>query len=93
MMRPPLWMRMHIVENGKTKIRFWFPVFIIWTLFLFLAILLSPLILVAALILWPRSLGKKILLLGPAFFYLIGSMRGLTILTQSPKDQVCIYFR
>ena len=84
---------MHIVEDGKTKVRFWFPVFIIWLLLLVLALLIAPLILVAALILWPRSLGKRLLLIGPAFFYLIGSMRGLNILTQSPKDQVCIYFR
>jgi uncharacterized membrane protein YqjE len=92
MMQPPVWMRLHIVENQKTKIKLWFPVIIIWIILLLLAILLSPLIIIAAIILWPRSHGKRILLLGPAFFYLIGSMRGLTVLTQSPKDQVYIYF-
>lgn len=93
MMWPPLSMRMHIIENGKTKIRFWFPVFIIWLLLLVLALVLAPLIIIAALILWPRSIGKRLLLIGPAFFYLLGSLRGLNILTQNPKDQVCIYFR
>ena len=92
-MWPPLFMKIHVVENSKTKVRLWIPIFIVWLLLLALTILFAPLILVAALILWPRSLGKKMLLLGPAFFYLIGSMRGLNILTQSPKDQVYIYFR
>jgi len=92
-MRPPLVMKLHIIENGKTKIRFWFPVFIVWLLLLVLAILFMPLILVTALILWPQSLGKRILLIGPAFFELIGSIRGLNILIQSPESQVCLYFR
>lgn len=91
-MWPPLFMKIHVVENGKTKIRLWIPIFIVWLILLVLAIALAPLIIIVALILWPRSLGKKILLLGPAFFYLLGSMRGLNILTQNPKDQVCIYF-
>ncbi len=93
MMRPPVWMKIHIVENRRTKIRFWFPVIIIWILLLVLAIIMAPLILVAALILWPQSLGKRILLLGPAIFDVIGSMKDLNILIQSPESQVCLYFR
>jgi len=91
-MWPPLFMKIHVVENGKTKIRLWIPIFIVWLVFLVLAIALAPLIIIAALILWPRSHGKNLLLIGPAFFSLLGSMRGLNILTQNPKDQVCIYF-
>lgn len=93
MMWPPLFMKMHIIENGKTKIRFWFPIFIVWFLLLVLAIVLSPLIIIAALILWPRSSGKKLLLIVPMFFTLLSSMRGLNIQTQNLNDQVYIYFR
>ncbi len=86
-------MKMHVVESGKTKIRLWFPIIIVWLILLVIAIALAPLIIIAALVLWPRSSGKKLLQLGPAFFCLLGSMRGLNILTENPKDQVSIYFR
>lgn len=86
-------MKMYIVENGKTKIRFWFPIILIWLFLLILAIGLAPLIIIAALVLWPRSSGKKLLLIGPAIFYLLSSIRGLNIQTQNLKDQVYIYFQ
>ena len=90
MMRPPLSIKIHIVENGKNKIRLWFPFILVWLFLLVLVIALSPFILVAALILWPSGLGKKLLMLGPMFFGVLNSLSGLNIQTESQNSKVLI---
>lgn len=89
---PPFWMKIRIIEKEKTKIRLWFPVILIWLIFFILAVALAPLIFIVSLVLWPSGLGKKLLLFGPIFFYLLCSMHGLNIQTQSPGNQVFISF-
>lgn len=89
-MRPPLFIKIHIVEKGKKKIRLWFPFILVWLFFLVLLIALSPFILIAALILWPRSRGKKLLMFGPMFFGVLNSLSGLNIQTQDQDNKVLI---
>ena len=91
-MIPPFFMKMHIVESGKTKVRLWIPIFLVWLILLIIAIALAPIIFLLALVFWPRSHGKKILMFGPMFFYLVSKLHGLNIHTQSPDDQVHISF-
>ncbi len=93
MIRPPLFIKIHIVENGKNKIRLWFPFILVWLVLLVLAIALSPFILIAALILCPRSLGKKLLMFGPVFFYALNSLGGLNIQTQDQDSKVSILIK
>ncbi|UCC38830.1 MAG: hypothetical protein JSV96_13555 [Candidatus Aminicenantes bacterium] len=90
MMRPPLFIRILIVQKGKNKIRLWFPFILVWLVFLVLAIALSPLILIAALVLWPSGLGKKLLMFGPMFFNVLNSLSGLYIQTQDQDSKVYI---
>lgn len=90
MMRPPFSIKIHIVENGKNKIRLWFPFILVWLVLLIFAIALSPFILIAALILWPRNLGKRLLMFGPMFFCVLNSLSGLNIQTQDQDSKVSI---
>jgi len=89
-MRPPLFIRIHIVENGKNKLRLWFPFILVWLFLLILAIAISPFVLIAALILWPRGLGKKLLMFGPMFFHVLNSLGGLNVQTQGQNSKVSI---
>ena len=92
-MLPPFFMKIRIVEKGKNKVRLWFPMFLIWLLLLALAIAIAPFVLVAALILWPWKLGKKLLMFGPMFFFMLGSLNGLDIQVGSLHKQVSISFK
>jgi len=90
---PPLSMKIRVVEGGKNKLRLWFPVVLVWLVLLVLAIVLSPLILLASLILWRQGIGKKLLMFGPMFFYLLSTLHGLNIQTESIDSQFSISFR
>ena len=85
-------MKIRVVEDGKNKLRLWFPVILIWIILLALAIVLSPLILLVSLILWPNGAGKKLLMFGPMFFYLLSTLHGLNIQTENRDNQVSISF-
>ena len=93
MMLPPFSVKIRIIENGKNKVRLWFPMFLIWLVILVLAIAVAPLVLAAALILWPRNLGKKLLMFGPMFFNMLSSLHGLDIQVGSLNKQVSISFK
>ena len=93
MMLPPLRMRLRIAEGGKTKLRLWFPFVLIWLVFLVLMIILSPLVLLASLILWGYGLGKKLLMVGPMFFYVLCALHGLNIQVDSVDNQFSISFQ
>lgn len=90
---PPLWMKIRVVEAGKTKLRLWFPVVLVWLVLLVLAVVLFPFILLASLILWRQGIGKKLLMFGPMFFYLLSTLHGLNIQTESIDSQFSISFR
>jgi hypothetical protein len=90
---PPLSMKIRVVEAGKTKLRLWFPVVLVWLVLLVLAVVLFPFILLASLILWRQSIGKKLLMFGPMFFYLLSTLHGLNIQTESIDNQFSISFR
>ena len=94
-MIPPLFLKIHIVENRKSKIRLWLPIILVWLVLLALALALAPFVLVAALILslWRRRLAIKLLLFGPLFFTVLGSLHNLEILTESPDNKVSISFQ
>jgi hypothetical protein len=90
---PPLSMKIRVAEAGQIKLRLWFPVILVWLLLLVLAIVLSPLILLASLIFWRQGNGKKLLMFGPIFFYLLSTLHGLNIQTESIGSQFSISFR
>ena len=92
MIWPPSVARIRIVERGRTKARLWLPLILIWPPVLLLGVLLSPVIVVAALVLWPSGKGRAVLLAAPLAFYAFCALRGLRLDVRSPERVVQVYF-
>jgi len=88
---PPSVMRVR-VRNARRQFGLWFPLFILWPLVALIALLLVPLALIGALILWPRGWGRPLLLAGPLLFALLFALRGLTVEVGNPSEQILISF-
>lgn len=89
----PLIMRIHIVEEHKKKVGLILPFFLVWLLLLPFIILLTPLVLLAALMIWPSGYGKTLLRAGPAVFSVISSLSNLHIQVEKPGSKVLIWLR
>jgi len=88
MKRPPMLMRLKI-QGEKKGFGLWLPLFLLLPLALIVFIILSPLILIAVLVLWPSGWGKRALLILRVAFEICCSMRGLRVDVQS--GQQCVY--
>jgi len=83
-------MLMHVKIRGERRgFGLWLPLFLVLPLALALFIILSPVILIAILIFWPRGWRKKALHLFGAAFEVFNSMRGIKVDVQSQHR--CIY--
>ena len=83
-------MVMHLRIQGKEKgFGLWLPLFLLLPLALVVFIILSPLILIALLALWPSGWGKRALLILGAACEALCSMRGLRVDVRSGYQ--CIY--
>jgi hypothetical protein len=89
----PMIMRIHIVEGNKKKARLILPLFIVWLLLLPFVILLTPFVLLAALILWPSGYGKTILRAGPALVSVISALSNLHIQVEKPGSNILIWMK
>jgi hypothetical protein len=88
MKRPP--MLMHVRIRGERRgFGLWLPLFLLLPLALAAFIILSPLILIAILVFWPRGWRKRALHIFGAAFGVFHSMRGLKVDVQ--RDHHCIY--
>ncbi len=86
---PP--MLMHVrVENKDAKFGIWLPLFLLIPVVFVILIVLSPLILIAVLILWPRGWGRWALLGLKAAFVSFWAMRGLKVDIQGRNELVQI---
>ena len=91
MMSPPVIMRLrHSGSPGGVNL--WLPLFPLLAPVFLLGVLFSPLVLVAGLLLWPTGLGRTILLLGPALYRVLASLRGLEVDVKNEKEHVYIAF-
>ncbi len=88
MNRPPMLMHMRF-QNEERKLGLWLPLFLLWPLALVVFIILSPLILIAVLVLWPSGWGKRALLSLKAACGVFCSMRGLQVDVQNRHQ--CVY--
>jgi hypothetical protein len=86
-------MRIHIVEENKKKVGLILPFFLVWLLLLPFVIVLTPFVLLAALILWPSGYGKTILAAGPALFSVISALSNLHIQVEKPDNKVLIWLK
>ena len=88
MKRPPMLMRVRI-QGEHRGFGLWLPLFLLLALALVLFIILSPLILIAIIVLWPIGWGKKALLFLLTAFEVFCSIRGLKIDIQN--RQQCVF--
>ena len=89
MRRPPMLMHMRI-QGERRGFGLWLPLFLLLPLALVVFIILSPLILVAAIILWPSGWGKRAFMSLRAALEIFWSMRGLSVDVQSGRQCVSI---
>ena len=89
---PPSLLRVR-VQTHRRRVGLWIPLILIWPFVLLLGILLYPLVIVAAIIFWPRGWGRPILLLGPLLFGLFTAIRGLEVRVEQPSTRVLVSFR
>ena len=92
MKRPPMWMRIQIYKKDR-RIGLWLPLFLLWPLALVVLIILSPLILIAVLVLWVIGWGNWALMAIKALGAAGGcmyAMRGLKVDVQNRYQTVYI---
>ena len=89
MKRPPLMMRVKVRgENGNFGI--WLPFFLLIPVALVVLTILSPLILIVVIALWPSGWGKRVLVLLWVAIVSFYAMRGLKVDVQNPKESVYV---
>jgi hypothetical protein len=89
MKRPP--MLMHVRIQGEERgFGLWLPLFMLLPLALVVFIILSPLILVSVLVLWPSGWGKRALLFSSGALEIFCAMRGLMVDVRSGHQIVSI---
>jgi hypothetical protein len=91
MNRPPLLMRLRI-HNEDHNLGLWLPLFLLIPVALVVYIILSPLILLAIIILWPIGWGKVALLAPWYAWNCFCATRGLKVDVQGPRECVKIAF-
>jgi hypothetical protein len=89
MKRPPVLMHMRI-QGEKGGVGLWLPLFLLLPLALVVFIILSPLILVGAIVLWPSGWGKRAFLTLRTALEIFWSMRGLKVDVRSGRQCVSI---
>jgi hypothetical protein len=90
----PIFFKLHIKnENNKKKINFWFPIILIWVIYYALLILLSPFILLAAIIALPKGYSITILSFYLYLFVIVFYLSDLKVDVESKKEKVFILFQ
>jgi hypothetical protein len=91
MNRPPLLMHLRI-RNAQHRFGLWLPLFLIIPVALVVFIILSPLILLAVIVLWERGWGKTVLLAPWAAWRVFCATRGLRVDVENTRECVQISF-
>jgi len=89
MNRPPVLMHLRI-QKEERGFDLWLPLFLLLLLALVVFIIVSPLMVIAILVLWPSGRGRTIILIIRAAFQTLWSMRGLKVDVHSGPR--CMYF-
>ena len=88
MNRPPMLMHMRF-QNENRNFGLWLPLFLLMPIALVVFIVLSPLIIIAIIVLWPSGWGKRALCVLKTAVAVFCSMRGLRVDVQH-RDE-CVY--
>ena len=89
MNRPPYLMRIRISGPGR-KINLWLPLFIILPVAAAILLILAPLVLLAAAVLWRLGWGRPLLIAFPAVIDCFYAMRGLEVEVRQRQEIVII---
>ena len=89
---PPCFVFLRIPHEGR-HIRLWLPLFLIFPLIAVFVLLLTPFILIAAIVLWPSGWGRSLLLAGPALFRVLCELRGLKVDVAQSSERMYISFQ
>jgi uncharacterized membrane protein len=89
----PMIMRIHIVEANKKKVGLILPIFLVWLLLLPFILILTPIVFLAALILWPSGYGKTILRAGPVILMAFSALSSLYIAVERKDGKTLIWFK
>lgn len=89
----PVLMRIHIIEGKKKKVRLILPLFLLWLLLLPFVIVLTPFVLLAALIIWPSGYGRTLLGAGPAIISVVCALSNLHIQVEGKDSKVLIWMK
>ena len=89
MNRPPYLMKVR-VNNPDSKFNLWLPLFLIYPLLAVIMLVLLPLILVAAIVLWLMGWGKTLFIVLFAVFSCINAMRGLEVHVEEGQEKVLV---
>jgi len=92
MIWPPSVLRVDL-KNDSREFRLWLPLFAIWPFLLLAAIVLAPLVLAVAVVLWWTGWGRPVLYSGAIFFAMFCALRGLEIDVHDRKKHVHVSFR
>ena len=89
---PPLMLRISIpLRSGA--LRLWLPLFLIYPFLAVFALILLPLVLIAALLLWPMGWSRTIVLSGPYLFRMVCALRGLEVDVKQKGKHILIYLK
>ena len=89
---PPSILRVEL-KGGSRDFRFWLPLFAAWPFVLLAAVILAPLILALAIILWWTGWGRSMLRAGPVFYGILCALKGLQIDVRKRNKHVHLSFR
>jgi hypothetical protein len=89
---PPLLIRLGI-GGQRRRLSLWLPLFLLWPVAVAVAIVLAPLVLLGALLLWPFVWGKLLLLSGPMLFGAFCALRGLEVDINRGNRLLLVSFR
>jgi hypothetical protein len=84
---PPSIIRLRIFDKGKSRIRLWLPLFLLWPVALAVVLLLLPLICLAQLILWLTNTGINLFRIFFGLYRLVCSLKGLHVNVDSPRNR------
>ena len=86
---PPYRMKLHI-GNDRRNLRLWLPLFLLWPILLVIALIMLPLILLAAIMLWFTGWGRMVLGIIPAVFSCLCGLRGLEVDVENNEERFLV---
>ncbi len=81
------------IRNAQREFGLWLPLFLVWPLFIMVAMIMLPFVILLAVLLWPSGWGRTMLLTGPWLFRMFCALRGLMINVKSGTSRVYVVVR